>query len=237
MGRSRMGMPPKQQLFVQEYLIDFDGAKAVRRAGYADRQPNKLAHQLLGKPEVMEAIQKAMNERIERTKITADDVLRNLAAIAQADVRELIEFRRTCCRYCWGKGFRYQRTAGEIEREREEFQALPDKLKKGKTFDLKGGDGYNAKRDPNPQCPECFGDGVGDAFVHDTRRISPDAARLYAGVKVTREGLEVKTHSAIDALVKIGHHLGMFKDKIEHSGPDGKPLQAAAPVFNVTVKG
>jgi hypothetical protein len=209
----------------------------VRRAGYTTGVAKDQAYKMLRKPEIMDAIAAAMKERSDRTQVTQDDVLRGLKAIAQADVRELIEFRRTCCRYCWGKGFRYQRTAGEIEREREEFQALPDKLKKGKAFDLKGGDGYNAKRDPNPQCPECFGDGVGDAFVHDTRRISPDAARLYAGVKVTREGLEVKTHSAIDALVKIGHHLGMFKDKVEHSGPDGKPLQAAAPVFNVTVKG
>jgi phage terminase small subunit len=27
------------------------------------------------------------------------------------------------------------------------------------------------------------------------------------------------------ALVDLGRHLGIFKDRVEHSGPDGKPIQ------------
>lgn len=34
------------------------------------------------------------------------------------------------------------------------------------------------------------------------------------------------------ALVDLGRHLGMFKDKVEHSGPGGTPL---VPVLNVTI--
>jgi phage terminase small subunit len=51
--------------------------------------------------------------------------------------------------------------------------------------------------------------------VHDTRKLSKTAARLYAGMKQTKEGLEVKMHSQDDALVNVGRHLGLFTDKIK----------------------
>jgi phage terminase small subunit len=41
-------------------------------------------------------------------------VLEELWAIAVADPRELIEYRRTCCRHCWGLEHEYQRTTREI---------------------------------------------------------------------------------------------------------------------------
>lgn len=41
------------------------------------------------------------------------------------------------------------------------------------------------------------------------------------------------------AITNAMRHLGMLRDKVEHSGPGGDPLPAAqvVPVFNVTVKG
>lgn len=37
----------KQQRFVEQYLIDFNGKEAVLRAGYESSHPDRLAHQLL----------------------------------------------------------------------------------------------------------------------------------------------------------------------------------------------
>ncbi|NGP62694.1 terminase small subunit [Paenibacillus thiaminolyticus] len=37
-------------------------------------------------------------------------------------------------------------------------------------------------------------------------------------VKHTKEGIAFKLHDKVSALEKIGRHLGMFKDKVEHSG-------------------
>lgn len=230
-------MSPKQDEFVRQYLVDLNATQAAIRAGYSPKTANEQGSRLLANVSVRSAIEAAKAERAKRTGITADEVLLGFAAIARADARELIEFRRGCCRYCWGEGFRYQRTAGEMDRDREVHAEMFKGKKNAPAFDEKGGIGYHAKRDPNPECPECFGDGIGEAFIRDTRNVSPEAARLYAGVKQTKEGIEVKMHSIPDALLQMGRHLGLFREKVEHSGPDGKPLQAAAPVFNVTVKG
>jgi phage terminase small subunit len=115
-----------------------------------------------------------------------------------------------------------------MERDRQDFEKSNTELiEAGKPglglFDEKGGVGFTPKKDPNPDCPECFGDGVGETFVHDTRKLTPAAARLYAGVKQTREGLDVKMLSQDDALVNVGRHLGLFKDKIALGGDETAP--------------
>jgi hypothetical protein len=232
----------KRKLFVKEYLIDLKPKHAALRAGYAENAAAQAAYEMLQLPEVQALIDEEMAARAKRLEISQDDVLRRLWDMARADARELMEYRRLCCRYCWGKGFGYQRTKGEMDSAREAWtlalaNATAAKRKTLGKFDEKGGVGFHAKKDPNPACPECFGDGVGSTFVHDTRNVSPEAARLYAGVKQTKDGLEIKTHAQDAALVNVGRHLGMFKDKVEHSGPDGKPLPAAqvAPIFNITL--
>lgn len=222
-------LTPREQLFVKEYMVDLSLTNAAKRAGYTPKSARGTGHELMQRPHVAAAIEAAMAERSKRTEIKADDVLRRLWAVATADARELVEYRRGCCRYCWGAGNRYQRTAGEMERDREAHErARADAAgKRGKApgpFDEKGGTGFNAKALPNPKCSECFGDGVGEMHVHDTRLLGEAAARLYAGVKQTRDGLEVKTHSTIEALVHVGQHIGMFKKRLEHTGAEGAPL-------------
>lgn len=213
-------LTPKQQRFVQEYLVDLNGKQAAIRAGYSERRAEVTASELLANRKVSEVVAARQKSRAERVEITADSVLKELQTIAAADPRELVEFRRGCCRYCWGKGYRYQRTAGEMERDLQAYQAKAAELEEqGKPapppFDKKGGIGFNPKKDPNENCPECFGDGVGETFVHDTRKISPGAARLLAGIKQTKDGLEVKMLSQDDALVNLGRHLGIFNDKLK----------------------
>ena len=78
-----------------------------------------------------------------------------------------------------------------------------------------GGPGWDPRRAAHPDCPECFGEGVERVHVNDTRQLSRRAARLYAGVKTTKEGIEVKIHDQQAALVNVGKHLGMFVDKLE----------------------
>jgi phage terminase small subunit len=210
----------RQVRFVQEYLLDLNATQAAIRAGYSAKTAKVIGSENLTKPDIAAAIGSAQQKRAERVQISADSVLRELQTIAAADPRELVEFRRVCCRHCWGKGFRYQRTAGEMERDMESHSARCVELEEaGKPtlppFDDKGGIGFTPKRDPNQKCPECFGDGVGETFVHDTRKLGPGAARLLAGIKQTREGMEIKMLSQDDALVNLGRHLGIFTDKLQ----------------------
>lgn len=68
-------MTPKQEQFVKEYLIDLNATQAAIRAGYSAKTAGQQAEQLLKKLEIAEAVQIAMDERSERTEITADYVL------------------------------------------------------------------------------------------------------------------------------------------------------------------
>lgn len=84
-----MALTPKQERFVAEYLIDLNATQAAIRAGYSVKTADQQAHQLLKKTSVAEAIQAAMKKREQRTEITQDRVLQELARIAFFDVRKL----------------------------------------------------------------------------------------------------------------------------------------------------
>lgn len=79
----------KQQRFVDEYLIDLSATAAARRAGYSERTANQQGPRLLVNVGITTAIAKAMKARGERTHITQDRVLRELARIAFFDIRRL----------------------------------------------------------------------------------------------------------------------------------------------------
>ena len=81
----------KQQVFVQEYLVDLNATQAAIRAGYSKRTAEWIGPQLLGKTHVAEAVQKAMAKREQRTEITQDMVLREYAKLAFLDPRRFYD--------------------------------------------------------------------------------------------------------------------------------------------------
>lgn len=84
-------LTPKQQVFVREYLLDLNATAAARRAGYSERTADRIGPELLGKNWVAAAIAAAQAERAERTQVTADRVLTELARIGLSDVRALFD--------------------------------------------------------------------------------------------------------------------------------------------------
>lgn len=81
----------KQKRFCEEYLIDLNATQAAIRAGYKEKTAYAQGQRLLKKVEAQEYLQELMNERSKRTEITADRVLRELAAIAFSDRTELAQ--------------------------------------------------------------------------------------------------------------------------------------------------
>lgn len=71
-------LTPKQAAFVDEYLVDLNATQAAIRAGYSPRTATKQGHQVLNYPHVARAIQAAQAERVERTRVTQDDVITGL---------------------------------------------------------------------------------------------------------------------------------------------------------------
>lgn len=199
-------------------------AEAARQAGYGGKNPQSArvaATRLMKDPEVREAIAKAQAERAAKLEITADMVVERLWAIATADPNDLTQYRRTACRYCHGVGHAFQwvdeaewHTA--CQRAEKRHQPKPDNA---------GGYGFSEHGEINPHCPRCNGEGTGQAFFADTRRLKGSAKLLYAGVKEGRDGTELKMHDQQAALRDVAKLLGFFKDKVELTGKDGGPVE------------
>jgi len=106
-------MPPRtsdltalEAAFVREYLVDLCGAEAVRRSGSKAKHPNTLANQMMKRPHIKAAIDAAMAARAERTEITQDRVLNELALIAFGDLADFVE---------WGPGGVRMREGADLD--------------------------------------------------------------------------------------------------------------------------
>ena len=87
-----MALTAKQQLFVDEYLIDLNATQAAIRAGYSPANADKIGSELLGKTRVSNAIKEAMAERSRRTGINQDRILIELAKIALVNPANVVNF-------------------------------------------------------------------------------------------------------------------------------------------------
>ena len=82
-------LSPKQKRFVDEYLIDLNATQAAIRAGYSKAAAGSVGHEILKKPEIAKAISEAQAAREQRTQITKDRVLQELAKLAFFDIRKI----------------------------------------------------------------------------------------------------------------------------------------------------
>jgi phage terminase small subunit len=80
-------LTPKQQRFVDEYLVDLNATQAAIRAGYSRKTAHSCGPRMLENADVARAVAEAQAARAERVHIKADDVLRELARIAFSDIR------------------------------------------------------------------------------------------------------------------------------------------------------
>lgn len=62
--------------------------------------------------------------------------------------------------------------------------------------------------------------------LFDSDELDSDTVAAISEISQTKDGsLKVKLHDKQAALVAIGRHLGMFKDRVEHTGKDGGPIK------------
>ncbi|WIO41073.1 terminase small subunit [Klebsiella electrica] len=195
-------LSPKVKRFIAEYLKDNNATAAAERAGYSD--PN-YGRQLLTNPNVAQVIAQQQKASIVRTLGSADEVLEQMWRLATFDANQLSQYRRGSCRYCWGFGHQYQwRDAVEYEEKR--LEAL--ERKRREPLDV-GGYGYDHTSAPNPECPRCNGDGIGQPFFADTRKLDPDAALAYSGVKLGKNGVEITAISRERMYEAVMKRLGL----------------------------
>lgn len=185
------GLSEQQMIFAQHVVEGKTRVDAYRIAGYAGtgNAAYVTASQLLRNPKVSRYVHHLRNERQKRYAAELDDVIGQLTAIINADPNEISQYRRVNCRYCWGNDHKYQwRDIAEqlsAERKAESDGVAPP--------DTSGGIGFVDNADPNPECPRCNGEGVGEPFFADTRDLEGDARYLLHGVKLGKFGIEILT--------------------------------------------
>lgn len=82
-------LTPRQERFIQEYLIDLNGTQAAKRAGFSERTANEQAVRLLANVSVRFAIDQALAQRSEKVEITQERVLLELKRLAFFDIRKI----------------------------------------------------------------------------------------------------------------------------------------------------
>jgi hypothetical protein len=224
MGQMR-GLSIREARFVEAYIACFNGGQAYKEAGYQfknDETARACGSRVLSKANVRAHMAARIKDMIARSEEHQDALMAQLRLQAFADVRELVEYHRGACRYCHGKFCRYQYTAGEWDgimtrhAERQE-KALEAERAMPPDPDPKGGTGYNLNADPNPDCGECGGYGIGRVIVKDTRHLSPAALAVYAGVKEGKDGIEVKIKDQNRALETLAKIAKLYEDSTQIS--------------------
>lgn len=87
-----MSLNDKQRTFCREYIVDLNATQAAIRAGYSKKAAAPTASRLLMNDKIQTEIKKLMDKRNERTDITADRVIHQLARIAFMDIKDFVEW-------------------------------------------------------------------------------------------------------------------------------------------------
>lgn len=85
-------LTPKQQRFVEEYLVDLNATQAAIRAGYSQKTAGQIGERLLKKVEIQQALTERMKAREQRTEVTQDKIVKELAKIAFGDPRNVMSW-------------------------------------------------------------------------------------------------------------------------------------------------
>lgn len=82
-------LTPKQERFIEEYMIDFNATQAAIRAGYNKKSAARVAHGLVNKSLVQEAI-KARRDRLEKhTVVTKERVVKMMLELYEVSSQKV----------------------------------------------------------------------------------------------------------------------------------------------------
>ena len=73
-----MKLTKKQEMFVEEYIIDLNATQAAIRAGYSKKTARQIGEQNLSKLDIRKAIDERLAEKKERLIMKQDEILERL---------------------------------------------------------------------------------------------------------------------------------------------------------------
>jgi len=102
------GLTDKKERFCQEYIIDLNGKRAAERAEYSPKTAQEQSSRLLSNVKVQERIAELKKERSERTQITQDMVVKELAKLG---------FSNMCDYATWNNSSVTLKNSGELTKD------------------------------------------------------------------------------------------------------------------------
>lgn len=226
--------PAKRRNFIRHYLVHRNATEAYRQCYNIKPEYAPIEScRLMKRPDIQEIVRLDEERTAKSLNITHDDIAKRWWMIATADVSELVSVHRPPCRYCHGIDGLYQwRTQRELNEAIEmhiakatkdmddaHAQDYREKITTGSIVDPlmpndEGGFGYTHNKPPNPDCPECDGNGGEPSMqIADVDNLSPQARMVFDGTKQTQHGTEIQFQDRAKALENLAKHTGMFRDQ------------------------
>lgn len=81
-------LTPKQQRFIEEYLVDLNATQAAKRAGYSQKTAYSIGEENLRKPAIAQKIKELQEELSKKTKLTHEWVLQKLEECVSKSMQE-----------------------------------------------------------------------------------------------------------------------------------------------------
>lgn len=195
---------------------------------------SRSAVKLMKEATVIALIEKIRQPAQERVITKAADVMEEMLRIHSVDTTEIVKYRRLCCRFCHGEDHKYQwKHPLEFAEAMEVFERLSTGRSKaamrqresGRPTD-EGGYGFRGNAAPAADCPNCYGEGTPDVYIADFRTLTPIQRKAIAGVKQTKDGIEIKFRDQDGSLKNAGAMMGGFKQTVVLENPDGSPINS-----------
>lgn len=86
-----MALRPKQQRFIEEYLVDLNATQAAIRAGYPERSAAEMGYENLRKPQIAAVVQERQAQQLAAVELTATGTKETIRRQVHRDIRQLFD--------------------------------------------------------------------------------------------------------------------------------------------------
>jgi len=155
-------LTPKQSAFIDEYMVDLNATQAAIRAGYSEKTARSQGQRLLTNVDIANELQKRIDKRSERTEVTQDMVIDELAKIGFSNVQKLVT------------------SHGGVINVEDMDEAVAASISSI------------------------------EIVIQPSGEYDDDGGKIYENVK------KIKLWDKQQALLNLGKHLGMFKERVDH---------------------
>jgi len=130
----------KQELFIKEYLVDFNATQAAIRAGYSEKTSYSIGFENLKKPEIQVAIAQAIKERTKSVDLSVEWVLEGFKEIRERCMQVKPVMVKVNGEWVESGEFKFDSAGANKANENigRYFKMFTDNMKMSGELDLKG---------------------------------------------------------------------------------------------------